>query len=95
MDYCVSSIYSFIIGNNHSPIYNIAVDQHNMFITRPWKEVPQMVALVASPSLPILFFSSLLWLTEASPKHLSVLKLMTTNIHANRMARQLAWNTGE
>jgi hypothetical protein len=63
MDYCVSSIYSFIIGNNHNPICNIVADQHNMFITRPWKEVPQMVALVASPSLPVVFLSSLLWLT--------------------------------
>jgi hypothetical protein len=50
------------IENNHSLIYNMTADQHNMFIIRPWKEVPQTVDLGASPSLPAVFFSSLLWL---------------------------------
>lgn len=98
MDHCVSSVYNFITENNHSPIYNKVADQHNMFIMRPWNEAPQMVEIVqlgASSSLPIVFFSSLLWLTPASPKHLSLLKLMTTSIYANRMATQLAWHTGE
>lgn len=44
-------------------------DQHNMFIIRPQKEVPQMVDHRASPPLPVVFFSSLLWLKQASPKH--------------------------
>ena len=98
MDHCVSCVYYFIIENNHSPIYNMVADQHNMFIMRPWNEVPQMVEIVqlwASPSLPVVFFSSLLWLIPASPKHLSLLELMTTSIYANRMATQLAWSTGE
>jgi hypothetical protein len=59
-----------------------------MFIIRPCKEVPQMVgmvALVASPSQPVVFLSSLLWITPASPKHMSLLKPMTTNTHAYRM----------
>jgi len=62
MDHCVPSAYNFIIENNHSLIYNMTADQHNMFTIRPWKEVPQTVDLGASPSLPVVFFSSLLWL---------------------------------
>lgn len=98
MDHCVSSVYNFITENNHSPIYNMVADQHNMFITRPRKEVPQMVGMVAlgaSPSLPVVFLSNLLRLTQASPKHLSLLELMTTSIYGKRMATQLAWNKGE
>jgi len=33
--------------------------------------------------------------TQASPKHLSLLQLMTTSFYANSMATQLAWSTGE
>ena len=62
MDHCISSVYNVISENNHSLIYNMIADQHNIFIIRPRKEVPQMVDLGASTSLPVVFFSSILWL---------------------------------
>jgi hypothetical protein len=59
--------------NNHSLIYNMIADQHNMFIIRPQKEVPQMLDLGASPPLPVVFFSSLLWLHKLAQSTSSLL----------------------
>jgi len=69
MDHCVSSVLNFIIENNHSLIYNMIADQHNMFKIRPQKEVPQMVDLGASPSLACCILLQASLATQASPKH--------------------------
>jgi hypothetical protein len=62
-----------------------------VYILRSWREALWMVevmALKASHSLPVVVLPS-------SPKHLLLMKVITTNLGVNRMAGWLEGNTGK